>query len=132
VSNGEVSGRRDGSAVRDTVQPMAECLFCAIIAGDLPATKVYEDEHCVAFPDINPQAPVHLLVVPRQHFTDIVDLASDAEASAGLLAAIRALVEQEGLSDFRTVVNTGVGAGQLVFHVHAHVLAGRPMGWPPG
>ena len=109
-----------------------ECIFCKIVAGDIPAAKVYESEQAVAFADSNPQAPVHLLVVPRQHFTDVADLAREPEAAAGLLAGIRDVAAQEGLTDFRTVFNTGAGVGQSVFHTHAHVLAGRPMGWPPG
>lgn len=109
-----------------------ECLFCKIVAGDIPATKVYEDEHSLAFADRNPQAPVHVLVVPKRHFADLADLGRDADASAGLLAGIRGLAEQEGISSFRTVFNTGAEAQQTVFHVHAHVLAGRPMTWPPG
>ena len=111
---------------------MADCIFCKIVAGDIPATKVYDDEHAVAFVDTNPQAPIHLLVVPRKHFADIVDISFDPEASAGFLAGIRHLVEQEGIEQFRTVVNRGAEVGQSVFHLHAHVLAGRPMGWPPG
>lgn len=109
-----------------------DCIFCKIVAGDIPAEKVYEDEHAVAFADTNPQAPTHVLVVPREHFTDVADLARDPQAAAGLLAGIRAYARQEGLTDFRTVFNTGAGVGQSVFHTHAHVLAGRPMGWPPG
>jgi histidine triad (HIT) family protein len=108
------------------------CVFCKIVAGDIPADKVYEDEHTVAFADTNPQAPVHLLIVPREHFTDLGDIAGDAAASSGFLAGIRALVGQQGLSEYRTVCNTGAQAGQSVFHLHAHVLSGRPMGWPPG
>ena len=111
---------------------MAECVFCKIVAGEIPSTKVYEDEHTVAFVDLNPQAPTHVLVVPREHFSDVADLGRDGQAAAGLLAGIRGVAAQEGLSDFRTVFNTGAGVGQSVFHVHAHVLAGRPMGWPPG
>jgi len=113
-------------------EPSAECLFCSIVAGSVPATKRYEDEHCLAFEDLNPQAPTHVLVVPKKHFTDVADLARDPDAAAGLLAGVRAFVGQEGLTDFRTVFNTGVEVGQSVFHTHAHVLAGRPMGWPPG
>jgi histidine triad (HIT) family protein len=109
-----------------------DCLFCKIVAGEIPATKVYEDDHAFAFADRNPQAPVHVLVIPKRHFTDIADLGRDAEAGAGLLAGIRALAEQEGLDSFRTVFNTGAEAQQTVFHVHAHVLAGRAMTWPPG
>jgi histidine triad (HIT) family protein len=109
-----------------------DCLFCKIVAGEIPSTKVYEDGHAFAFADRNPQAPVHVLVVPRRHFTDIADLGRDADASAGLLAGIRALAAQEGLDSFRTVFNTGAEAQQTVFHVHAHVLAGRALSWPPG
>lgn len=111
---------------------MADCLFCSIVAGDVPSTKVYEDAHTFAFADTNPQAPTHVLVVTRKHLTDVADAGSDPEAAAGLLAGIRGLAAQEGLTDFRTVLNTGAGVGQSVFHVHAHVLAGRPMSWPPG
>lgn len=111
---------------------MADCLFCKIVAGDIPSTAVYHDDNTYAFADTNPQAPAHILVVPRAHYTDVADLARDPDAAAGLLAGIRGLAEQEGLRDFRTVFNTGAEVGQTVFHVHAHVLAGRPMGWPPG
>lgn len=111
---------------------MADCLFCSIVAGEIPSTKVYEDAHTYAFADTNPQAPTHVLVVTRKHLTDIADAGADPEAAAGLLAGIRAVAAQAGLTDFRTVFNTGAEVGQSVFHVHAHVLAGRPMGWPPG
>lgn len=111
---------------------MADCLFCGIVAGEIPSRKVYEDEHTYAFADTNPQAPTHVLVVPKQHFRDLADVSRDPQASAAFLAGIRALAEQEGLEHFRTVLNTGSGVGQSVFHLHAHVLAGRPMGWPPG
>jgi histidine triad (HIT) family protein len=109
-----------------------DCLFCAIVAGDVAAVRVREDDETVAFADINPQAPIHILVVPRRHMPDITDLGADPEASVALLRAIRAVVQEQGLSDFRTVFNTGVGVGQSVFHVHAHLLGGRPMTWPPG
>jgi histidine triad (HIT) family protein len=111
---------------------MADCLFCKIVAGEIPSTKVYEDEHAYAFADTNPQAPTHVLIVPKKHYADLVDLASDPATAAGLIGGIRGLAEQEQLQDFRTVFNTGKGVGQTVFHVHAHVLAGRPVGWPPG
>ena len=110
----------------------ADCLFCKIVAGEIPSTTVYQDEHAYAFADLNPQAPTHILVVPKAHATDIGELGDRPEAAAGLVAGIRAVAEQEGLTDYRTVFNTGAGVGQTVFHVHAHVLAGRPMGWPPG
>jgi histidine triad (HIT) family protein len=109
-----------------------DCLFCGIVAGDIPATTVYDDANTVAFNDLNPQAPTHVLVVPREHFTDIADLGRDAAASAGFLAGIRGMAAHLGLTDFRTVFNTGASVGQSVFHVHAHVLAGRPFSWPPG
>ena len=109
-----------------------DCLFCKIIAGEIPAAKVYEDDHTVAFEDVNPQAPTHVLVVPRGHFTDVVDIARDPAASAAFLAGVRGFTAHAGLTAFRTVMNTGADVGQSVFHLHAHVLAGRPMGWPPG
>jgi histidine triad (HIT) family protein len=112
---------------------MAEnCVFCGIVAGEVPATTIYEDEYSVAFADTNPQAPTHLLVIPRKHVRDLAALGADAATAAGLVAGIRGVAEQQGLTDFRTVLNTGAEVGQSVFHVHAHVLAGRPMGWPPG
>ncbi len=111
---------------------MADCLFCAIVAGDVSSTEVYSDEHAYAFRDLNPQAPTHILVVPRRHFANLTELGADPDAAAGLLGGIRGLVTQEGIEQFRTVFNTGAEVGQSVFHVHAHVLAGRPMGWPPG
>jgi histidine triad (HIT) family protein len=112
---------------------MAEdCLFCGIVAGRVPAKIVREDGDTIAFEDINPQAPLHVLVIPRKHIRDIGELSGDPEVAGALLRSIRAVVEERGLSDFRTVFNTGAEAGQSVFHVHAHVLSGRPMGWPPG
>jgi histidine triad (HIT) family protein len=112
-----------------------ECLFCSIVTGEIPAEKVVESERTVAFRDINPQAPVHVLVVPRVHYAD---LAAVAAAGDGLLAEIatqahRVAVEQ-GVADsgYRVVFNTGVDGGQTVGHVHAHVLGGRPLAWPPG
>jgi histidine triad (HIT) family protein len=110
----------------------SDCLFCAIVAGDIPATRVYEDDHVVAFKDLNPQAPTHVLVVSREHYTDIADLGRDVDAAGGFVAGIRGYTADAGLVDFRTVFNTGAAVGQSVFHVHAHVLAGRAFGWPPG
>lgn len=111
---------------------MPDCIFCSIVSGDIPADRVYEDATTVAFRDTNPQAPTHVLVVPREHFVDLPDLARDAVAAAGWLAGIRGAAEALGVREFRTVCNTGAGVGQSVYHVHAHVLAGRSMGWPPG
>lgn len=111
---------------------MADCLFCRIVAGEIPSTKVYEDAAALAFADMNPQAPTHVLVVPKLHLADIGELAADPATSAALISAIRAVAEQESLASYRVVFNTGAQAGQSVFHVHAHLLAGRQMGWPPG
>jgi len=114
---------------------VSECLFCRIVAGEIPADVVRETDDTVAFRDIDPKAPVHVLVVPRAHHADAGSVAAADPALAGrLLAAAAAVAEQEGLTDggYRIVLNTGAGAGQTVFHVHAHVLGGRPLLWPPG
>lgn len=110
----------------------ADCIFCSIVAGDIAADLVYSDAGAVAFRDTNPQAPVHVLVVPRTHVRDVGAAGADPEVAAAVLAGIRGVVDAEGLEDYRTVFNTGARVGQSVFHVHAHVLAGRPMAWPPG
>ena len=111
-----------------------DCLFCKIVAGEIPATLVAETADTVAFRDINPQAPTHVLVIPREHHQDIGAMASADPCLAGRLAADAAAVAaQEGLSNgFRLVFNTGAVAGQTVFHVHGHVLGGRTLTWPPG
>jgi histidine triad (HIT) family protein len=109
-----------------------DCLFCKIAAGEVPATKVYEDDETLAFADLNPQAPTHVLVIPKRHLADVVELAKDTETAAALLRGVSATAEASGLSEFRVVFNTGAQAGQTVFHVHAHVLGGRRMQWPPG
>ena len=109
-----------------------ECLFCGIVAGSVPADIVYEDDVAVAFRDINPQAPVHVLVVPREHVADLRELGTRGELAAPYVAAIAKVADSLGAEHFRTVVNTGSQVGQSVFHVHAHVLSGRRMGWPPG
>ena len=110
----------------------AECLFCRIVAGEIPADLVAENAHAVAFRDINPQAPLHVLVVPREHHADVAQLAA---ADPALLAAVVGLADQvagtEADGQFRMVFNTGPEAGQSVFHVHAHVLGGAPLGWTP-
>jgi histidine triad (HIT) family protein len=112
-----------------------ECLFCSIVTGEIPAEKVVESERTVAFRDINPQAPVHVLVVPRQHYPD---LAAVAAAGDGLLAEIATQAHRvavgQGVADsgYRVVFNTGADGGQTVGHAHAHVLGGRPLAWPPG
>ena len=112
---------------------MAEdCLFCKIVSGDIPANKVREDDGTVSFVDINPQAPVHLLVIPKTHVRDLAEAGAHPEVAAALLAGISATAREHGITDFRTVFNTGAAAQQTVFHVHAHLLAGRPFTWPPG
>ncbi|HEV8670025.1 MAG TPA: histidine triad nucleotide-binding protein [Candidatus Limnocylindria bacterium] len=111
---------------------MDDCLFCRIVAGKIPATVVYEDEHVVAINDVFPRAPFHVLVVPRQHIERLSDL--DDEALGGrLLQAARRVARQGGVGDnFRLVVNNGDHAGQTVWHLHFHVLGGRDFAWPPG
>lgn len=114
--------------------PDADCLFCSIVAGDVPADVVHETPTCLAFRDITPQAPTHVLVVPRSHHRDAAALAAAEPAVlADLVDAASAVAGREGIGDgYRLVLNTGASAGQSVFHVHLHVLGGRPMGWPPG
>lgn len=112
---------------------MSDCLFCAIVRKEIPAQIVFENDDVIAFRDINPTAPIHILVVPKTHSRDAVDLAQTDPALAGaLLAAAGDVAAQEGISDFRLVFNTGAEAGQTVFHTHLHVLGGRALQWPPG
>ncbi|HLN92915.1 MAG TPA: histidine triad nucleotide-binding protein [Thermoanaerobaculia bacterium] len=112
---------------------MADCVFCKIVAGEIPSKKVYEDESVYAFEDIAPKAPTHVLVVPRKHIARLADVTAGDEALLGALAARAAAIANErGLSDFRLVANNGEGAGQSVFHLHFHLLGGRSMRWPPG
>lgn len=101
----------------------------------MPSDITYQDERCIAFRDINAQAPVHLLVIPREHLDSLDDASQKDEATLGHLLRVAARVaNEEGLSEsgYRTVINTGAGAGQSVFHLHMHVLGGRPLSWPPG
>jgi histidine triad (HIT) family protein len=110
-----------------------ECLFCRIVAGEIPADVVRETERTIAFRDINPQAPTHVLVVPREHYPDVGALAAaDPATLAEVVTVGREFAESEGHPAYRLVFNTGAQAGQSVFHVHGHVLAGRAMAWPPG
>ena len=112
-----------------------DCLFCKIVAGEIPAAKVYENDRVVAFRDINPQAPTHVLVIPRAHIASLSESSEDDEALLGHLLLTAAFVAHgEGLGEdgYRTVINTGAGAGQSVFHIHVHVLGGRRLSWPPG
>lgn len=110
-----------------------DCLFCRIVSGDIDAAIVHEDEHVVAFQDIDPKAPTHVLVVPREHVADWSDLAGSApHLAAPLFAGVAAVADQQGLDEYRVVSNRGASAGQSVFHFHLHVLGGRAMQWPPG
>lgn len=111
---------------------MSDCLFCSILGGDIPADIVAENDGAIGFTDINPQAPTHVLVIPRRHEPDVGSLAeADPEALAAVLTLVKQIGDSAG-SGFRTVFNTGEAAGQTVFHCHAHVLAGRDLSWPPG
>ena len=114
---------------------MAECLFCAIVAGEIPATTVLETDRILAFRDINPQAPTHILVIPRAHYSDVAALAAaDAALLGEVINAAQQVAAAEGVAEtgYRVVFNTGVEAGQTVPHVHGHVLGGRTLTWPPG
>lgn len=113
---------------------MTETIFSKIIDRQIPADIVYEDEHCLAFRDVNPQAPVHILVIPKKPVARLMDAEETDEGLLGrLLLTANRVAEQEGIADaFRLVINNGEKAGQSVFHLHVHILAGRPFSWPPG
>jgi histidine triad (HIT) family protein len=113
---------------------VTDCLFCKIASGEIPAEFVYEDDVVVAFPDINPQSPVHVLVVPRRHIADLTAAAHDPDLLGRVTAAAAQVAADQGVAEsgYRTVVNTGPDAQQSVQHLHLHVMGGRPFGWPPG
>ncbi len=114
---------------------MEDCLFCKIVAGDIPADIVYQDSDITAFRDINPAAPTHILVIPNEHIAAINEASPEHQALLGkLLLVANQIAEQEGLAEdgFRYVINTGGHGGQTVFHVHLHILGGRQLAWPPG
>ncbi len=115
---------------------MSDCLFCKIIAGEIPSDNVYEDENVLAFRDITPVAPLHILIIPKKHISTINDLddAVDATTMGNLFLAAKTIAKQEAYDEagYRTVMNCGEAAGQTVFHVHMHLLAGRALSWPPG
>jgi histidine triad (HIT) family protein len=114
---------------------MADCLFCKIVEGKIPAKVVHRDEHCLGFADINPQAPLHLLLIPLRHIPSLNDATvEDRETLGHLMFCAQKLAEDNGFADsgYRVVMNTNADAGQTVFHVHLHLLAGRNLGWPPG
>ena len=114
---------------------MVDCLFCRIVAGEVAATVVHDDELTLAFRDVAPKAPVHVLVIPKTHHPDVARVAADdPDALAAVLRTAAAVAAAEGVAEtgWRLVFNTGAGAGQSVFHLHGHVLGGRPFTWPPG
>ena len=114
---------------------MSDCLFCKFVSGEIKPDVVYEDEDVLAFRDVNPQAPIHALVIPKRHISTLNDLQpEDAELVGKLYLAAKQVAEEEGIAEpgYRTLINCNAEAGQTVFHVHLHVLGGRAMGWPPG
>lgn len=114
---------------------MDNCLFCKIASGEMSSEKVYSDENLMAIKDINPQAPTHLLIIPKKHFGTLMDIEdSDKELMGSVCTLAKFLAKENDLeaSGFRLVLNCGSGAGQSVFHIHFHLLGGRPMKWPPG
>ena len=114
---------------------MDDCIFCKIAAGEIPADKIYENEHVVAFRDLGPQAPTHALVIPKRHIATLNDLTdADAELVGRMYLAAKQVAAQDSLSEsgYRTVMNCNADGGQTVFHLHLHVLGGRRMTWPPG
>jgi histidine triad (HIT) family protein len=115
--------------------PMSDCLFCKFVSGELQADVVYEDEHVLAFRDINPQAPMHVLIVPKRHIATLNDLKeSDTDLLGRLYLAAKEVATGAGYaaSGYRTVMNCNADAGQTVYHIHLHVLGGRVLAWPPG
>ena len=115
-----------GAAANDTI-------FGRILRGEIPCDAVYADDHCLAFRDVNPQAPVHVLVIPRETLVNLDDAGGQHRELLGHLLLVAAKVaRQEGLEGWRTVINSGAEAGQTVFHLHVHVIGGRPLAWPPG
>ena len=114
---------------------MTNCIFCKIVAGEIPANIVFKNEHVTAFSDLNPQAPTHILIIPNHHLDSLNGIEDETtlNAAAACLLAAREIAQQQNLNGgYRVVTNTGAEAGQSVFHLHFHLLAGRPMTWPPG
>ena len=115
--------------------PNQNCLFCRIVGGEVPARKVYEDDAVVAFHDINPQAPTHVLVIPRKHLPRLDELEDGDAQTVGMVLVRAGMIARDlqiASPGFRLVINNGEGAGQTVFHIHAHLLGGRSLSWPPG
>jgi histidine triad (HIT) family protein len=113
---------------------MKDCLFCRIIAGEIPSKKVHEDEHTFAFEDLNPQGPTHVLIIPKKHIRGLKEAAAeDAEIVGRCHLAAAQIAHERGIDNgYRTVLNVGPGAGQSVFHLHVHLIGGRDLSWPPG
>lgn len=114
---------------------MSGCIFCKVAGGEIPADVVYENDQLVAFRDLNPQAPTHILIIPRKHIATLNDLEeADANLMGKLILAAKEVARQEGIDEagYRTLFNCNASAGQTVFHIHLHLLGGRAMGWPPG
>jgi histidine triad (HIT) family protein len=111
---------------------MNDCLFCKIVAGKIPSRKVFENDRILAFEDINPQAPMHVLLIPKKHVENLNDGASDPALLGEIVSRSAVIAGERGVPEFRLVTNTGREAGQVVFHLHFHLLGGRRMGWPPG
>jgi len=112
-----------------------DCLFCKIVDGDIPADIIYESDRVIGFRDVNPQAPTHVLIIPREHVSTINDMTEDhSQDFAALFLAAKIIAQSEGIADdgYRVVMNCNAGAGQSVFHVHLHLLGGRRLTWPPG
>ncbi len=114
---------------------MSNCIFCKIIEREIPATIAYEDKRIIAFEDVNPQAPVHILLIPKEHFTSLNDMPeSKKDIVSHIFIKAKEIAKQKNINDsgFRIVLNTGKNSGQAVFHIHFHLLGGRRMTWPPG
>ena len=112
---------------------MSDCLFCKIAAGEIPSDKIYEDDVCLAFKDIDPQAPLHFLVIPKAHIGSVAEVGADnSTVVAHIFELIAKVAREQGAENYRVVSNTGKQAGQSVPHLHFHVLSGRDMTWPPG
>lgn len=113
---------------------MNDCVFCKIVAGEIPSQKVWEDDDVFAFRDLNPQAPQHILIVPKKHIEKLADVTPEDQTLLGklMLTAMRIAKETAAENGFRVVVNNGESAGQSVWHLHLHLLSGRPFRWPPG
>jgi histidine triad (HIT) family protein len=111
---------------------MSDCLFCRIASGEIPSRKVYEDDRFLAFEDISPQAPTHLLLIPKEHVADLQEASENEDLLGAMVSRSARIARERGVRDYRLVANTGAAAGQSVFHLHFHILGGRPFRWPPG